>query len=268
PRKISVRDSIALPGSLIPEITAQNVDVRTRAFGSGSSIESGSVGIGLPARWRRGSCDDIIIENTLTAFASLLTSVNALSAYRREVERFATRDPLTNLYNQVSFWDLLEYETNRSHRQEYKFSLLVIDLDNFKAINDTYGHETGDSFLREFSVVLKSSVRSGDIAARYAGDQFTAILPVCDEGQAFIVAQRIIEGLRKHTHRTTEGILVRVTASVGVAVFPDHAREAKDLFLLADNMVTQSKTYGKDRLSMPSEQDDVEVLKSMGEKNI
>jgi diguanylate cyclase (GGDEF)-like protein len=268
PGKISVCHSIAKPGSFIPEIAAQNVDVRTQTFGSDSSIESGTVGIGLPSHWRRGSCDDIIIESTLTAFASLLTSVNALSAYRREVERFATRDPLTNLYNQVSFWDLLEYETKRSHRQEYKFSLLVIDLDNFKAINDTYGHETGDSFLREFSVILKSSVRSGDIAARYAGDQFTAILPVCDEGQAFIVAQRIIEGLRKHTHRTTEGVLVRVTASVGVAVFPDHAREAKDLFLLADNMVTQSKTYGKDRLSMPSEQDDVEVLKSMGEKNI
>ena len=266
--KICICNSTVDTNASLPELTGRDIALHARMIQTDTPMENVVTGMGLATKRRRLAHDDVVIENILTAFSNIITSVMTLSVYRREVERFATRDPLTNLYNQVSFWDLLEYETSRSQRQEYKFSLLVIDLDNFKAINDTYGHDTGDSFLRDFSVILKSSVRSGDITARYAGDQFAAILPVCDESQAFIVAKRIIESLRKHAHRTASGVSVKVTASVGVAVYPDHAQASKDLFLLADNMVAQSKTYGKDRLSMPSEQDDVEVLRNMGEKNI
>ncbi len=250
-------------------LTARDIDLCTRTFHIEKPQESGLVGMGLSAgAGRRHALDELAIDSTLTAFVNVVGSVKALSAYTRDVERFATRDPLTNLYNQISFWDLLEYETKRSKRQEYKFSLLVIDLDNFKTINDTYGHETGDSFLKGFSVVLKRAVRSGDIAARYAGDQFAAILPVCDESQAYTVARRIIDSFHNHAYPLPSGASLKGTVSVGIAVYPDHAKEAKDLFLLADNMLTQAKSFGKDRLSMPSEQDDVEALKSMGEKNI
>ncbi len=260
--------SIALTGSSFPPISAKDIELLDKTFHISTPLESGFVGLSLPARARLHLTDLVVIESTLTAFVNVINSVKTLAAYTRDVERFATRDPLTNLYNQISFWDLLEYETNRSKRQEYKFSLLVIDIDNFKVINDTYGHETGDNFLKEFSLILKSATRSGDIASRYYGDQFAAILPVCDEGQAHTVARRIIDSVRSYSFPLVQGVAVKGTVSIGIAVYPDNAKEAKDLFLLADSMLTQAKSLGKDRLSMPSEQDDIEVLKSMGEKNI
>jgi diguanylate cyclase (GGDEF)-like protein len=250
------------------DIAADKIELLTKTFHIAAPQESGIVGIGLQPRARRRPAEGLAIDSTLTAFTNIISSVKALSAYTKEVERFATRDPLTNLYNQISFWDLLEYETNRSKRQQYRFSLLVIDLDNFKTINDTYGHEIGDSFLKDFSTILKNAVRAGDIPARYAGDQFTAILPVCDEGQAFLVSTRILDNLREFSFPLKTGGAVKGSVSIGVAVYPDHAKEAKDLYLLADSMLTQAKSFGKDRVSMPSEHDNVEVLKSMGETSI
>jgi diguanylate cyclase (GGDEF)-like protein len=246
---------------------ADRVEIHTRALQFPTARQKGLVGIGLGSA-QRSPAETTAIDCTLTAVSNIVGSVNALLAYTRILERFATRDPLTGLYNQTSFWDLLEYEKNRSLRQEYKFSLLVLDLDNFKTINDAYGHETGDSFLVHFSRILKKAVRSGDIAARHHGDQFSAILPVCDEGQAMIVAKRIIEDLRQFSLPLENGRKLTGTVSVGAAVFPDHTREAKDLYLLADNMLARSKAFGKDRLSIPSEQDDIETIKRMGVKNI
>ncbi len=259
--------TIATPASLLPELTSSGLDVRSQAFSLDALGLRGTVGVGL-AKDHTCAQDAIAVNNIIIALINLVGTAKALTSYKREIERFATRDPLTSLYNQISFWDLLQYETERSKRQQYKFSLLTIDIDNFKAVNDTYGHDVGDTLLKEFASILKTAIRGGDIAARYAGDEFTAILPVCDEGQAYIVARRIIENLREFSLTLPNGTTVRQTVSIGVAVFPDHAKEAKDLYLLADSMLLQAKTFGKDRLSMPSEHDDVEILKSMGEKNI
>ncbi len=200
--------------------------------------------------------------------ASTVVFVRALDRYAKEAESYATRDSLTGLYNQHTFWDLLQYETQRSQRQTYMFSLLLIDVDNFKMINDKFGHQVGDLFLRDFSMVLKSAVRKGDIPARYAGDNFTAILPVCDEEQAYVVANRLMDGLRNHSLTLPDGTQVRATISIGVAVFPSHAKDAQDLFLLADSMLGQAKTAGKDNISFPSDGDNVEMLKNMGDTQI
>ena len=199
---------------------------------------------------------------------STIVLLRSLTNYAKEAESFATRDPLTGLYNQHTFWGLLQYETQRSLRQKYKFSLLHIDIDNFKIINDTYGHEIGDRFLKDFSDILRAAVRKGDIPARFAGDNFTAILPVCDEEQAYIVATRLMDGLRSHSITLPDGSVVQETISIGVAVFPSHAQDAKDLFLLADSMLGQAKSSGKDNMAFPSDGDNVEMLKNLGEKNI
>ena len=201
-------------------------------------------------------------------FVLALMTLRFLSSVAREAELSSIRDSLTSLYNQTSFWDLLEYETERSKRQNYRFSLLLIDIDNFKAINDTFGHEVGDEFLVQFSHLLKAAIRRGDIAARYGGDKFTAILPVCDESQAYIVANRLIDSLREFSHTLPGGARVRETASIGVAVFPDHAKNARDLFLIADGMMAQAKNTGKDRLSFPGENVSITSLRSAGEKSI
>ena len=244
------------------------LDLSSKTFFVESMKEGGVAGIGKHTKQGKDLTDLILIESILTAFTNVVSSAVAFTVFSQEIERFATRDPLTGLYNQIAFWDLLEYETERSKRQEYKFSLLVIDIDNFKAINDIYGHEVGDAFLKDFAAIMKGAVRRGDIPARYEGDNFTAILPLCDEEQAFTVAQRIKENLAQFSLVLPDGRQVKETASIGIAVFPDHANDAKDLFLLADNMLYQAKSTGKDRLNFPSDHDSVDLLRSVGEKNI
>jgi diguanylate cyclase (GGDEF)-like protein len=267
-RDFGIVHSTALPEAPTAEVRSENIELLSRTFYLNTPSESGFVGIGLQADGTRGSSELIAIDAVLTVFVNVISSLKALCSYTRNVERFATRDPLTALYNRVSFLDLLEYETNRSMRQKYRFSLLLIDLDDFKAVNDSYGHETGDAFLKDFASLLKNAVRSGDIAARYAGDQFAAVLPICDEGQARAVIGRILDALRTMPRPLPNGGSFTVTASIGLAVFPDHAKDANDLFELADDMLAQAKTLGKDRFCLPSELDDVHAHKSMGTQNI
>jgi diguanylate cyclase (GGDEF)-like protein len=192
----------------------------------------------------------------------------AFDTYTGKSKQFETRDPLTSLYNQGTFWDFLGYEIDRSLRQKYPFSIMLVDLDNFKTINDMYGHETGDAYLVMFSNMLKTALRKGDIVARYGGDDFAAILPVCDEAQAYIAAKRLLESLRDQSFLLKDGTAVQITASVGMAVFPHHAKTAENLFLLADSMLHLAKDSGKDRVSIPSDEVDVNLLKSAGVKSI
>jgi diguanylate cyclase (GGDEF)-like protein len=259
--------AIAVPDSALPDFSHSSLDLRSKSFSFDDLGFTGRVGIGL-AKDQAAPCDAIAVDNLLVALISLVGTAKTFARYNREVERFATRDPLTNLFNQMAFWDLLQNETERSRRQQYKFSLLKIDIDNFKAINDTYGHDAGDMLLQEFASVLKTAVRGGDMTARYAGDEFTAILPVCDEDQANIVAQRIIENLRSFSVKLPNGSVIQQTVSIGIAVFPDHAKEAKDLYLMADSMLLQAKTQGKDRFNVPRNQDDVEIAMSIRDKNL
>ena len=259
--------TIAVPGSVLPDFPQALLDLRSKSFSFDTLGFTGRVGIGL-GKTHASPGDAIAVDSVLVALINLVGTAKTFTRYNREVERFATRDPLTNLYNQMAFWDLLQHETERSRRQQYKFSLLKIDVDNFKAINDTYGHDVGDMLLKEFASVLKTAVRGGDMAARYAGDEFTAILPVCDGGQANIVAQRIIENLRSFSVKLPNGSAVQQTVSIGIAVFPDHAKEAKDLYLMADSMLLQAKTQGKDRFNVPRDRDDVEIVMSIRDKNL
>ncbi len=224
--------------------------------------------IGTGGRWELQAIIALLFVCSPLPFLGSLVMLRYLDAYAREIELFSTRDPLTQLYNQVAFWDLLEYEAERSKRQEYRFSLLTLDIDNFKAVNDTYGHETGDAFLKEFSNLFKTAVRKGDIPARLGGDKFAAILPVCDEGQAYSVAGRIMDHVRSFSFTRNNDAVITATASIGIAVYPDHAGNPKDLFLLSDGMMNQAKFAGKDRLLAPGEEDSVDVLRSMGEKSM
>ncbi len=232
-------------------------------------LAAGSMAVFVPGS-SLGKTIMIILLVSMSPLPIVISVVvtRALSAYTKQSEQFATRDPLTGLYNQSTFWEFLGYEIERSRRQDYRFTILHVDLDNFKVINDTHGHEAGDAYLIEFSSLFKTAIRKGDIAARHGGDNFTAILPICDEAQAYIVAKRLLDSLREQSFLLPDGTAARITASIGMAVFPDHAKDAENLFLLADSMLHQAKVSGKDRVSLPGDEADVNLLKSAGAKSL
>jgi len=113
------------------------------------------------------------------------------------LQEIAIRDPLTNLYNRLKILELIQYEIEKAQRYNHVFSLLMIDIDDFKHINDTFGHNYGDEVLKEFSKCLKQSVRKIDIASRWGGEEFLILLPETKKEQALKVANRIKENLSK-----------------------------------------------------------------------
>jgi len=265
---LNIIHNVALPHSPLLDLKEEVMQSQTKALILETSRIGGIVGIGVSSELTVDPTKFLVIENILTTLLNVVGSVKAIYKYAKELEHLATRDPLTNLYNQRVFWDLLNYEIERTKRYNYKFSLLVMDLDNFKIINDTYGHAFGDRFLQEFAQVLRDSRRMGDILARYGGDEFVMILPGAGEEQAHTVSKRIMENLRDFSVRAPDGIKVKATASIGISVFPDHAQDAKRLFLLADNMMYRAKSLGKDGISISTYEEAVEVTRGMDKKNI
>lgn len=267
PEQFTILHNVADPARTL-ELDADGIDLSTKSLFVESPSIGGIVGIGVHSDLSSDPTRHLVVESILTTLLNVVGSIKAIYKYTKELEYFATRDPLTNLYNQRVFWELLDYEVGRSERHGYKAGLLLIDIDNFKNVNDAYGHAFGDRFLREIAATLRQAVRRGDILARYGGDEFTVVLPEADQEQAYSVARRIMDGLARLHVNAPDGVPVKCSASIGAAVLPDHAREAKDLFLIADNMMYRAKSLGKDRISLPSEDDIVGVLKSVGEKTM
>ncbi len=160
------------------------------------------------------------------------------------------RDPLTGLFNRRFMEESLELEIRRAARNQRPLGMIMIDLDHFKYFNDNFGHEAGDLLLKELGVLLKGNIRGEDIACRYGGEEFTLILP---EGTGAVTKQRAefykdaIQRLDVHYRGHPLG---RITASMGVAVFPDHARTAKALIEAADKALYHSKAAGRDCVTM------------------
>jgi diguanylate cyclase (GGDEF)-like protein len=203
----------------------------------------------------------------LSIFLAVVILKN-LNEFAREAEQFATRDSLTSLYNKKVFWEYLGYEIERAKRQKYRFTIMIVDLDDFKPINDIYNHEVGDSYLCEFSLLFKAAIRKGDIASRLGGDDFAAILPMCDEPQASVVAQRLQESIGAQSFRLPDNSIARVTASIGMAVYPDHAQDTQTLYDVADSMLHKAKATGKSRISTPGDELDMAFLKHASQKSI
>ena len=246
--------------------TKQAGDLRFKRLERPSIGGAIACGMAVLSDLRREEMD--VVDNFLGLLAQVIGSLKALDEFTGKLEHYATRDPLTGLYNQRVFWEMLSYEVERAKRRGYKFALLMIDIDNFKLINDTYGHEFGDSVLKKVAEALKDSLRKEDIVARYGGDEFTVILPYSSGEQAFQIASRIVEVLSNLKLTSPDGKTIKVSASVGIAVFPDHAQDGKQLFLIADNMMYKAKEEGRNRISIPTDVDLEETTKRLGEKSL
>jgi diguanylate cyclase (GGDEF)-like protein len=142
----------------------------------------------------------------------------------------------------------IEKEIERSRRHHHLLSALMVDVDNFKSVNDSYGHPSGDQILREVAQVLAVSIRKIDIVGRYGGDEFVVILPEAGRESARVVAERVLEGVRTHRFQTKSS-LIQTTVSVGVVTFSDLNRLSTDDFIeKIDRVMFKAKSTGKNRV--------------------
>ena len=172
----------------------------------------------------------------------------------------AVTDELTGLLNRRGFHDLFETELERARRSGQPLSLIVGDLDHFKALNDRFGHAAGDRALEQLSLILGTAKRRIDTAARIGGEEFAVILPDSDHHAAYILAER----MRREVRETFMYEPYELTISLGVATFPLHGATAEALVAQADEALYAAKALGRDRSVVWGEDLDGEVLATTG----
>jgi len=163
-----------------------------------------------------------------------------------EIERLATTDGLTGLNNHRIFQQKLTEELKRSERHKAPLSLLLIDIDYFKKVNDTYGHPVGDLVLKGVSKILQHEIRDIDIAARYGGEEFVVILPGTDSISARNIAERLRKEIMAETF-TSGGRNLKVTVSIGIATVPAEARTKEELIEKTDQALYHAKHNGRNQ---------------------
>jgi diguanylate cyclase (GGDEF)-like protein len=265
---VTIRHHVAHPASPAIVLDEDEVRLRVKTFLVETPKIGGIVGIGVHSDVLEDETLHLVMDSVLSTLLNVVGSVKAIYKYTKDLEYYATRDPLTDLFNQRVFWELLGYEVERARRHDYRFSLLVVDLDNFKLVNDSYGHGFGDRYLQAFSRAAREALRAGDIFARYGGDEFVAVLPETDLEQAALVAERLLGATEAIVLTAPDGAAIKGTASIGVAVFPTHAAEPKDLFLFADNMMYKAKSEGKRRIGIPSELEVMQVFRDISQRSV
>ena len=162
-----------------------------------------------------------------------------------ETKRLSITDALTGLYNTRYFYKTLDLEIARTNRYDNPFSLILFDIDNFKHLNDTYGHQAGDEILQELARILKSISRETDTIVRYGGEEFIFILPNTPEEETIFLANRIRNIVQEHHFRTSNLENIRITLSGGIASYPKNANSAKYLLNAADTALYAAKASGK-----------------------
>jgi diguanylate cyclase (GGDEF)-like protein len=159
------------------------------------------------------------------------------------ISRQAYSDTLTGLPNRRALDERLEEEVQSARRNNYSFTIIMMDLDGFKAVNDTYGHATGDDVLRTVFGQMARGVRTTDFLARYGGDELTLILSQTEMSSAQVVTEKILEGMKNLKFKLPDGKRLRMGISGGIAIFPVHARNGPDLLRAADAALYQAKKY-------------------------
>lgn len=175
--------------------------------------------------------------------------------YQRQIHRLLAHDELTGLLTSKSFFSELRREAARAELESRPFCVLMMDLDHFKEVNDTYGHLAGSETLEETGMVITRALRAGDVAARFGGEEFAAFMLDADVAQGIIAAERVRAAVEAHAFPATrhgsgsiEQKTHHITISIGVAAFPDDARDPIELMEMADSALYRAKGMGRNRV--------------------
>ncbi len=191
--------------------------------------------------------------NTVSTLAVHVGVAIDNARFLEKKEQQAVTDSLTGLYNHMEFQKHLAEELERSHRYGSEFSLLMLDLDHFKMVNDAYGHQVGDSILKEMAHNLRTQLRSVDKVFRYGGEEFAVILPETGQGGAKVIAEELRRRIAACSYNVGAGQALKITVSIGSASFPQDAEQREDLIGAADQALFSAKRAGRNRIVVYSE---------------
>ena len=189
-------------------------------------------------------------------FNRLLSTVQD---YNNQLQELSVRDPLTNLYNRRKFEEFLKYEIIRAERHKHGFSVIMIDLDNFKYINDTFGHPIGDMVLKELTAMLAAGLRKGDVLARMGGDEFAIILPETESAKGLQVANKLHQTLAGKDFELPVG-KIRSTASFSLVSFPEDGKTEDEIYSAMDVVLYKAKTHGKNQVMTAESEEDRSMM--------
>ena len=184
------------------------------------------------------------IRHLADYFNHLLQTVQE---YNAKLEELSVRDPLTGLYNRRKFHEFLKYEIIRAERHQHGFAVIMIDLDNFKYINDTFGHPIGDMVLKELTAMLGEGLRRGDVLARLGGDEFALLLPETPAKNGLLVANKLHQTLAGREFELPVG-KVRTTASFSMVSYPEDGKTEEELYSAMDVVLYKAKMLGKNQV--------------------
>ncbi|HEV7699624.1 MAG TPA: GGDEF domain-containing protein [Pyrinomonadaceae bacterium] len=222
-----------------PEYILNDLESRNGTFLNGRRI----------TREKLENGDKITIGETILRF-DLLDEIDR--EYQRQIHRLISHDDLTGLLSSRSFFSELRREAGRATAEGRPFCVLMMDGDNFKGVNDTYGHLTGSKTIEEIGSSIMTNLRSGDAAARFGGDEFAAFLLDADLAQALIAAERIRSSVENYPFsilkKGTKGTH-SITVSIGVSSFPTDSSDPIELVEMADSALYRSKREGRNRVS-------------------
>lgn len=234
-----------IPGLPQKNVTIDDIKMITVPVPNQTYGLAGLLGVAFASVDALSIQEQTIIRSLLSVMVMVVGSSKVLSRTLSELEYYSIHDPLTGIHNRRYFNDMLDYEIARSERHQHEFSVLLLDLDDFKDINDSYGHLLGDEVLKKIAESITTHMRKGDIATRMGGDEFAIILPETPLSGAKTAAESIRAHLHGLSFATPIGKPFHVSTSIGITCYPKDAQTVQELMTGVDVALYRAKHRGK-----------------------